>query len=102
MRKSLFSVVPLFVSLSLGLHAQWSNNSAVNTPLAVGKSGRYDLYAVNDGAGNTFMTWYDGASDSNAGVFCTKDYDNGNVAVGVGGDSCGLDSGDVCDAFHRT
>ena len=71
--------------MSLGLHAQWSNNPAVNTPLAVGKSGRYDLYAINDGAGNTFLTWYDGASDSNAGVFVQKITATGTLPWGLGG-----------------
>ncbi len=85
MKKPLQIVLSLLVAMSAGLQAQWSNNSSVNTPLAVGKSGRYDAYAINDGSGTTYLTWYDGASDSNAGVFVQKITASGTLPWGLGG-----------------
>jgi len=85
MKKSVPIVLALLFALSLDVHAQWSNNPAVNTPLAVGKSGRYDLYVISDGSGNTYLTWYDGSSNSKGGVYVQKITASGTLPWGLGG-----------------
>ncbi|MGA7161208.1 MAG: T9SS type A sorting domain-containing protein [Bacteroidota bacterium] len=77
----LCTLVILFAEL---VQAQWSNNPAANLPLAVGKSGRYDLYVIADGSGGTYLTWYDDASNG-GGVYVQKITASGTLPWGSGG-----------------
>jgi hypothetical protein len=85
MNKFLMMLFFLFLIASASLFAQWSSSPSVNTPLAVGKSGRYDLYAISDASGNTYLTWYDAAGDTNGGVFVQKITPSGTLPWGLGG-----------------
>jgi len=85
--KRLFLVLTLFFAIGISeLLAQWSNNSAQNTPIAVGKFERYDINVIADGAGNTYTTWYDyNTTHDSSGVYAQKISPTGTVLWAVGG-----------------
>ncbi|HTR82738.1 MAG TPA: T9SS type A sorting domain-containing protein [Bacteroidota bacterium] len=85
MKRFVLVYVALLTLCSVTARSQWSNNPAVNNPIGVGKSGRYDLFTITDAAGNTFVTWYDGSSDSKGGVYVQKITAAGSLAWTVGG-----------------
>ncbi len=66
-----FTLVMLIVMSATGVHAQWSNDPTVNTPLCTANLGQFltvnsssnnklNVYAnVPDGAGGMIITWQD-------------------------------------------
>ena len=60
-------VMTLFLVLyfSCGLHAQWSINPTVNTPICTGSNGQTSPTIVSDGSGGAIITWEDSRSSTN-------------------------------------
>ena len=84
MNRFAFVLALLTVLSAVGL-AQWSNNPAVNTALAVGKDERYDLNTISDASGNTYVTWYANSTGTTSGVYVQKISLTGALPWGAGG-----------------
>ena len=85
MKSSFLLFVFLLVVVTGETSAQWTNNGALNTAVATGKSDRYDVYSIADGSGNTYVTWYDESSDTKGGVYVQKISSSGSLSWGAGG-----------------
>lgn len=52
-------IISLLLLLSFNAHAQWSSNTAMNTPVCTATGKQVDTRMADDGHGGTFIAWKD-------------------------------------------
>ncbi len=62
----------LFVSVFSSMHAQWSTDPNVNTPISTAANGQYWQKMVSDGAGGAIITWQDGRNVNDDNIYAQR------------------------------
>ena len=57
-------VLNFFFLLSINLFAQWSNNSSINTPIALAPKSQNSVHSVSDSNGGIILVWDDNRNSS--------------------------------------
>jgi predicted lipoprotein with Yx(FWY)xxD motif len=62
----------LFVLVTNSMHAQWSTDPTVNTPISTAANAQYWQKMVSDGAGGAIITWQDSRMANNNDIYAQR------------------------------